>query len=110
MTNQEAFDIVVKHLLSQGERSLTPGGLCAYRGKNGLKCAVGILIPDNEYSPELEGSLSSVRYKCSSLKSVDFDFLGKLQNIHDDYLPDAWEMGLKELAVNYNLEWKEQNN
>lgn len=60
LTLQEIFDKVSHHLLKQKARSMissSTGGsqLCAYRGSNGLCCAVGFLIPDDKYDPNMEG-------------------------------------------------------
>lgn len=60
--------------------------LCAFRGCNGYKCAIGHLIPDNEYSQDLEGaSLLDVTQAVPSLKSFqgDVSFLYDLQGAHD---------------------------
>lgn len=64
MKAQEIFDTVARHLFKQGHRAMkimTVGGdiskgQCAYRGDNGDMCAVGILIGDDLYDPEMEGS------------------------------------------------------
>ena len=61
LTLQEIFDKVSRHLLQQKARSMmssSTGGsqLCAYRGTNGLCCAVGFLIPDDKYNPKMEGN------------------------------------------------------
>ena len=55
MTNQEAFETMVRHAREQGGRSLNSQGKCRYRGQNGTKCFVGALIPDAEYTVMLEG-------------------------------------------------------
>lgn len=60
--------------------------LCAYRGSNGNKCAIGHLIPDNEYYPSIEGLyLLTVVETVPTLKSFqgDMTFLRDLQNAHD---------------------------
>jgi hypothetical protein len=54
-TTQELFDYVTSFLLKQGEQSRGLGGECAYRGRDGLMCAVGCVIPDEFYSPSMEG-------------------------------------------------------
>lgn len=54
LTDQEIFDTVARHLLSQGKRS-TEFGFCTYRSEDGLKCAVGCLIADEFYSAAIEG-------------------------------------------------------
>jgi len=49
-TAQEIFDTVAEHLLKQGKQSKAPGDKgCRYRGPDGTKCAVGVLIPDADY-------------------------------------------------------------
>lgn len=55
MTEQEIFDKVAEHLQKQGHRALNEDGVCVYRGKNGTKCAVGALIPDELYDSKIEG-------------------------------------------------------
>lgn len=50
---QEVFDFVVKMLHGQGGKS-TNGLICMYRAANGRKCALGWLIPDEEYDPKME--------------------------------------------------------
>ena len=51
-TSQEVFDVVAKHLLTQNAKSMDDpwDEMCAYRGENGRRCAVGALIPDDLYS------------------------------------------------------------
>lgn len=58
MTLQETFDKVVNGLRKQGCRSLK-NGRCRYRGDNGRKCAVGMVIPDEDYNPDMECAVSS---------------------------------------------------
>lgn len=54
MEAQQIFETVSKHLFHQGVQSTSQIG-CAYRGDNGTSCAVGCLIPDEGYSPGMEG-------------------------------------------------------
>jgi hypothetical protein len=49
------FYKVYGHLLEQGRRSAKEDGACQYRGANGMKCAVGVLISGKNYKPEMEG-------------------------------------------------------
>lgn len=53
VTDQEVFDQVKTHLLSQKVKSMsrTLEDTCAYRSANSLKCAAGCLIGDDEYDP-----------------------------------------------------------
>ena len=57
MTNQDAFTTVVQHLRTQGAPSYSSKhGGCSYRADDGIRrCAVGVLIPDAQYSPQMEG-------------------------------------------------------
>jgi len=48
MTKQEIFDTAVIGVLKQGGPSLDVKGKCAYRGEDGMKCAVGFLISDKD--------------------------------------------------------------
>jgi hypothetical protein len=93
VTKQEIFDKVYRWFAVDGnQRSFdTQRGLCAYRGKNGARCAVGVLIPDNEYSSRFEGDSVMVllgREKCSpTLKAISEGnerFLAELQRAHDE--------------------------
>ena len=56
MNAQEIFDTVAKHLAKQGHQARN-GATCSYRTPNGDKCAVGCLIIDEEYSPEMDTPL-----------------------------------------------------
>lgn len=88
-TNQEVFDAVWNGLASQGfQRSIGYEGTCLYRGPDGLKCAVGHLIPDNLYDTDLEGKTVSQLIEAECLvgvfgEEVDTSFLFKLQQAHD---------------------------
>lgn len=55
LTRQSAFETALKHMIAQGIRS-QDNGLCVYRSLEGLKCAIGALIPDEFYIAELEAS------------------------------------------------------
>ena len=115
--DQTIFDRVAAHLLAQGRPSLsaTRLGVCAYRGENGLRCAVGCLIDDAHYSEALEGYSvelgdvlravkSSLGLGLQPLAPRTADLLGDLQLLHDRTPPEKWREGLKELARQYDLE------
>ena len=55
MNAQEIFDTVVRHLHAQGRPALDSLGDCRYRTVDGLKCAVGGLIPDGVDPWGIEG-------------------------------------------------------
>jgi len=52
---QLIFDYTLLSLRTQGEFSTDSKG-CCYRTGSGLKCAVGFLISDSEYSPDMENN------------------------------------------------------
>lgn len=115
MTLQQVYDTVVSHLLQQGERSLRPdGATCAYRGEGGLKCAVGVLIKDEFYLPEIEGvvvggdaRIELALYLSGVIPSEGryryLHLLGELQGIHDERPPESWLQDFSVLATEWNL-------
>lgn len=56
MTKAEVFYFVIDHLRKQGVQARNEAGSCRYRTPEGLKCAAGCLIPDDQYNSEFEGS------------------------------------------------------
>lgn len=120
MDRRAVFDKVKAHLLQQGKKShkklLIYGEetvTCAYRGEGGLKCAVGCLILDEHYHPQMENGTPTGyndvgelvrRSICASLgtplvneKHVDMQFLRRLQLIHDENPVDRWPMMLDQV-------------
>lgn len=53
-TRQEVFEFVTKFLIAQGKPSRASDGKCAYRGVEGRMCAVGCLLPDEDYHKSME--------------------------------------------------------
>lgn len=98
MTPQEIFDKVATHLFTQGVQSRNKnGGTCLYRGPNNTSCAVGCLIPDELYDPEMDGFYDGEKFIYSG-HSVQFilrkhtlpsyflenkGLLNYLQEVHD---------------------------
>jgi hypothetical protein len=115
MNNQEAFDIMVQHLRNQGKQSrLVNSTICAYRTSDGLKCAVGALIPDEMYSNKMEmiGIYNLVvnSNDFSELgelfTNINLELLSEMQNIHDSIVrPDRWERRFRLLAKKYGLKY-----
>ena len=107
MDKQEIFDKVCDHLMTQMEKSKLAPDLCAYRGKDGLSCAVGCLIPDEVYSEEIEECSVNDPIFEPTLKAIgvekDVKLLHSLQVIHDSYIPTMWRKLLKNLAEDKNL-------
>jgi hypothetical protein len=104
-TLQEVFNIVSTHLLKQNKRSVNATNNCMYRGPDGMKCAAGVLIPDEEYNPHLE------RKNWTTLVGnyvVEDKFrleITRLQFLHDSCTPAQWPEKLKEFAIKHNLEF-----
>lgn len=87
LTAQEIFDTVAAHLRGMPQRS-SKGVSCLYRGPNGLKCAVGCLITDEEYKEEMDyGSSSVARLLTQGLLPERLvphvNLLSHLQHVHD---------------------------
>jgi hypothetical protein len=111
---QEIFDKVATHLLRQNARSTNSIEACRYRGVNGLKCAIGALIPDPLYDSRLEGrrvtSLCVLDYlyqagviDSESINSKKIQLLLGLQRMHDGSPPSLWDSDLRKLAIEYRL-------
>ena len=129
MNLQEIFNRVRDHLLTQGEISSRTGVNCAYRGENGMSCAVGCLIPDELYLEAMEGAevpmrtpkipdgvspnptddakiiLDQVLTKLGFLHESDERYLlGDLQLLHDCARPDTWPARFNKIAKKWDLD------
>lgn len=102
MTKQDYYDLLVE-AADNGTFPSMDGCTCFYRGPGGSKCAVGILIPDKDYSSLLE--YSTVRELPSKLvqqilpEGMDISDLENIQKAHDAFNRVAWEANafLKEI-------------
>lgn len=116
-TKQETFNLVVKGLAAQGfERAKGPykDSSCMYRDDKGRKCAVGQLVPDEIYDPEMEvmGSIGWLSihnplyhwYVDSGLVDHDEDLLINLQAAHDGATgPTQVKIRLRVVAHDHEL-------
>jgi len=119
-TNQEIFTNVVTNLLKQNAKSegIMPSGSisCAYRGKNGMKCAAGWELPDEHYNPEFENltvyiplsSLTGVNQLVLKFRELGYtddnlQLLRDLQYIHDQKEPYLWKGYFSDIAKEYHL-------
>ncbi len=86
-TKQQAVDKVAAHLRAQGKQALGTSGRCAYRGVNGLSCAIGCLDIDEVYQPSWEDTGASYLFLKQGLNTVfytrDSRFATGLQSLHD---------------------------
>lgn len=115
--SQEVFDFVVSSIVKQGRPSMD-GTRCRYRNTEGLKCAAGMLIPDDVYHPSMEGmgilKLSS-QFKDVIPNSIKYNMnlIVELQSCHDSaasYCGDAFLKlftgTAKQIAEKNNLTYK----
>lgn len=103
-TLQEIFDIVAKHLLTQGKKSVNHSGICYYRGKNGAKCAAGALIPDDQYDPKFEQSTWQELVRKEWVENKFAHQIQILQTIHDDAdYEESWKDDLESFAKSHHL-------
>lgn len=117
MTTQEIFDYIVSHLRAQNSRCINViTNNCLYRAGNGKKCAVGCLITNEEYQPEMEMKTFHLLINSySHLTIANFDPISKsllkdMQVIHDDYLPGSWEKKFRDMAERFNLIFSVRSN
>lgn len=124
-TNQKVFKDIVLHLLTQKIQSKIikmSGHLgCSYRGANGTSCAVGCLIPDEQYVYTMERCPTAYSLfneyplfkqhfeeKYGEITDDTIELLEILQNIHDssDVFPEMVSR-LVNCAVKYQLHMPE---
>lgn len=122
MTKQEIFDTVLNGLRNQKipsyKRRDTGDVECLYRGPEGRKCAAGMLIPDDQYRPDMEGQpfvwLVNGTYKHFADVPDHLvehrNFITSLQQLHDRWAEGAygyysWEGQMKSLATSNGLQY-----
>ena len=112
MNEQEVFDKVYRHLITQGARALEndePGAVCQYRAPDGKRCAIGCLIPDEMYHPKIEGrSSGNLQIELPGFialfdRDFNFNLLRKLQSLHDFYPVREWRQSLAYVAKKFGL-------
>lgn len=127
-TKQQIFDQVVDHLLTQKVQSMGEYDTCKYRmtlddGKV-LKCAVGCLIPDDKYHPNMEGDVHHLMTLINGSNYIgeiaianpnpevftdeNESFLQDLQYIHDKDNSTVleWASDLQDYAEKIGLEYR----
>ena len=122
MNLQTIFTKVKDHLLKQNKKCFEEGvgERCMYR-QGELSCAVGVLIPDEVYHSKMEHQPVDILLEenkgfkdlfefesydmITSIDCQKVELLKELQEIHDeDYVWD-WEIQLKKLAKEFDLDW-----
>lgn len=109
---QAVFNKAVRGLLKQGKKSLSRADptTCAYRGRDGMRCAIGMLIKDKHYTDAMEGGTVHDEAVCDALKksgvSVDgesFDLCADLQTVHDNRAVKEWRRDFGAVARRFGL-------
>lgn len=116
-TAQQVFEKVGRHLLDQGRPSVvrTSDGhhdMCRYRTPDGLECAAGCLIPEEEYTVSLETKGWHTMSELSRVPAKHVDLIGELQMVHDVYsqrhghenVKQFWHRKLHAVARLYKLD------
>lgn len=107
-TRQEIFDHVWKHFITEENPRSTSDrdtGSCMYRGPGGRRCAAGLFIPDDKYSPRAEGrSIATV------VKDLNLDWtpeqlgiMRQMQSCHDGYASRDIDVFTKRLRTSAEL-------
>ena len=113
---QEVFDQIATHMLTQMKvcelaENLDNAPACVYRNSEGLKCAAGCLISDEEYNEKIgpkglntygwdqliERGIVTKRHK---------NIIKELQNIHDQVTENRWYYYLAGVAKKFDLNQK----
>lgn len=110
MTKNEIFNKVATHLLKQNKRSENEvgGSTCLYRGPYGLKCAAGVLIPDDVYEPRMENTLiMDLCMQYVSLRNLigaeNIPMVQALQHVHDCVPPSHWRGALVGVGLSFDV-------
>lgn len=114
---QAVYERVGNHLLDQNAKAgvfdkeypdeFSP----RYVDPDGRRCAIGSLISDEHYGPELEGVQVFIRRVaeavaaslCLPWEHIQTGFLLSLQEIHDERDPPDWPRRLRNFAKDFNL-------
>lgn len=88
-TLQQVFDDAYRGLAAQGfTRSTKDDSIfsgCQYRGHDGMRCAIGMCIPDDRYDPMFDDcpSLATVVNRSGVFGDIRLEALAQLQVAHD---------------------------
>lgn len=99
----EIIQFVARHLILQNARSYDQD--CMYRSEKGLTCAVGCLVSDAEYDPEMEGiNISGAIFAKFNIEALRRSLLNSLQVVHDSIMPYQWHSELMSVCHRYSLD------
>ena len=107
-TDQEVFDYIANHLLSQGEKCQEldddTSPICVYKNTDNQRCAAGCLFGPGEYNPSLEGNNWMGLRDKGIVPGFHCGLITALQRIHDTRPADEWYHELKDLAKDFHLD------
>ena len=110
-TEQQAFDEIATHLLTQKKKSLLAkdhpaygSNLCAYKSDDGSRCAIGALLTDREIDFIGEGEYGGRIRELTRFSDLSDEFINRVQTIHDDVKPSRWIEKLSSLATERGLD------
>jgi hypothetical protein len=112
LSARDIYERVSRHLLTQQAVSEDENGSCRLRSGDGRKCAIGSLVADHVYRPEIEGiGISYYRHArdgsllralyASEVNAYDpaiIDLLIELEEVHDDFDVEQWPSLLAKLG------------
>jgi len=123
VSSQYVYTTVFNHLKNGGRQSAVPhangiGSKCLYRGPDGAKCFIGLLIPDDKFEHEWDNGKSALDLVHEGKIIVEGKnkdrsgyFLKRMQQMHD--AEENWDTNsgefiawkeLKEWAKYYNVQ------
>jgi hypothetical protein len=114
MNYQDIFNKVSTHLLEQNEKAVTVCSVsgetsCRYKTPEGLKCAVGALIPEGHSAEDAQMNVDDllVNYPdLATLFGVSNDDPDETYEIHDNNGSWHWNECLEDFAIKHELSSK----
>jgi hypothetical protein len=102
-SRQDILDFVATHLQVQGKQaSGGTGPTCLYRTRDGLKCALGALLPDENYNPHFD--INSGEEKLSLvLLALPSNIIIAAGDVHFSHVDDVRSEFLTSLQVCHDL-------
>ncbi len=106
MSAQEIFNKVVTHLRNQNRRSVDRNNQCVYLSSDGDQCAIGCLIPKEDYLSTMERKNVTLLFNSFHLfdnLAAHLPLLYDLQCIHDQREVRSWEQEFFTVSHKHNL-------
>lgn len=111
--DQDGFDAMYNAMLNQGHKCANkttknghaPGEYNLYYGEGcNDRCAVGFLIPEEQYNPGIEGQKACIaQSNTPALQRFSLQLLQGMQDIHDKRPVNQWAVEMDKLAERLGL-------